>query len=144
LRTNGLLPSAILYGQGESDATVHADPAAYQAQFNEMAASIRSSSTAPILVAVETICYLENQDLVNTDKDTRVAKWIGQEAIQRAQRTIVNRVHGIFPGPDLDFISGDVGRWDGCHLSNYGLKAAAAQWKYYLLQALAAKARSTD
>jgi hypothetical protein len=144
LRANGLMPSAILYGQGESDASAHADPAAYQAHFNEMAASIRSFSTAPILVAVETICYLENQDLVDTDKDIRVAKWIGQEAIQRAQRAVVNRDHGIFPGPDLDFISGEVGRWDGCHLSTYGLKAAAAQWKYYLLQALVAKAHLTD
>jgi hypothetical protein len=144
LRANGLLPSAILYGQGESDASVHADPAAYQAHFDEMAASIRSFATAPILVAVETICYLENQDLVNTDKDTRVAKWIGQEAIQRAQRAVVSRDHGIFSGPDLDFISGEVGRWDGCHLSTYGLKAAAAQWKYFLLQALAAKSHLTD
>jgi hypothetical protein len=144
LRAKGLLLSAILYGQGESDASVHADPTAYQSHFNEMAASIHSFSTVPILVAVETTCYLENQDLVDTDKDTRVAKWIGQEAIQHAQRAVVNRDHGVFPGPDLDFISGEVGRWDGCHLSTYGLKAAAAQWKYYLLQALATKAHLTD
>jgi len=135
LSANGLVPSAILWGQGEDDASIHADPAAYQEHFNEMAASIRSFSTAPILVAVETICYPKNQ-LVDTDKDTSVAKWIGQEAIQRAQRAVVNHDIGIFPGPDLDFITGEVGRWDGCHLSTYGLKAAAAQWKHYLVQAL--------
>ena len=34
---------------------------------------------------------------------------------------------GQHPGEQpTDFISGEVGRWDGCHLSTYGLKAAAA------------------
>jgi len=61
---------------------------------------------------------------------------IGQEAIQRAQRGVANRDQAIFAGPNLDFITGEVGRWDGCHLSTNGLKAAAAQWKHYLLQAL--------
>jgi hypothetical protein len=126
----------MLYGQGESDASVRADPAGYQALFNRMVASIRSFSSAPILVAVETICY-NHPDLQPLDDDTRVAKWIGQEQIEQAQRAVVDPALGVFPGPDLDFINDQVGRWDGCHLSTYGLKAAAAQWKHYLLEVVA-------
>jgi hypothetical protein len=136
LRANGLVPSLLLYGQGEADASVRADPVAYQAHFNAMVANIRSFSAAPILVAVETICY-DSPDLIDTDDSTRVAKWIGQEKIAQAQRAVVNPAKGILPGPYLDFISGREGRWDGCHLSTYGLKAAANQWKYYVLQAMA-------
>jgi hypothetical protein len=136
LSANGLVPSAMLYGQGESDASVHADPVSYQAKFNEMVADIRSFSTAPILIAVETICYSQSFDLTDTDDATRIAKWIGQEKIAQAQRAVVDPSRGIFPGPYLDYINGREGRWDGCHLSTYGLKAAASQWMYYVLQAV--------
>ncbi len=137
LRANGLAPRAMLFGQGEADATITADPAAYEAHFNAMAANIRTFSSAPILVAVETICYVRNWGLVGVDENTRVLKWIGQEKIEQAQRAVVNPARGIFAGPDLDFINGKIGRWDGCHLSTYGLKAAAAQWKHYVLEVLA-------
>jgi hypothetical protein len=137
LNANGLTPSAMLFGQGEADASINADAAAYQANFNAMAADIRSFSDAPILVAVETICYLMNWDLTEVDEDTRVHKWIGQERIEQAQRALVNPARGIFAGPDLDFINGKIGRWDGCHLSTYGLKVAAAQWKHYVLEVVA-------
>jgi len=136
LRANGLVPSAMLFGQGETDASIAADPAAYEAHFNDMVADIRSFSAAPILVAVETICYHDSIDLMDTDDGTRVLKWIGQEKIQQAQRAVVDLARGVLPGPDLDFIDSSVGRWDGCHLSSYGLKAAADQWKYYVLQAM--------
>jgi hypothetical protein len=136
LRGNGLAPSALLYGQGETDASVHADPAAYRTDFNKMVEHIRTFSAAPILVAVETICYPGEPDLIKTDQDTRVLKWIGQEKIAQAQRAVVNAERGVYAGPNLDFIDSEVGRWDGCHLSTYGLKAAAAQWKHYILQAL--------
>jgi hypothetical protein len=141
LRGNGLAPSAFLYGEGEKDASIHADAAAYQADFSRMATHICSFSAAPIIVSVETICYFHDPDLVDTDKDTRVLKWIGQEKIEQAQRSIVNVKRGVFAGPDLDFIDSSVGRWDGCHLSTYGLKAAAAQWKLYLPQALSTERR---
>jgi hypothetical protein len=137
LNANGLAPTAMLFGQGESDASINADPAAYEARFNAMVTDIRSYATAPILVAVETICYLQNWGLADTDEDIRVRKWIGQEKIEQAQRAVVNPARGIFAGPDLDFINGKIGRWDGCHLSTYGLKAAAAQWKHYLLEVVA-------
>jgi hypothetical protein len=136
LRINGLVPSAILYGQGEEDASVRANPAGYQANFNRMTDQIRSYSRAPILIAVETICYLQNFDLIDTEDSTRVDKWIGQEQIAQAQRAVVDPSRGIFAGPDLDFINGREGRWDGCHLSTYGLRAAAAQWKHYILKAV--------
>jgi hypothetical protein len=136
LRINGLVPSAILYGQGEEDASVRADPVAYQENFNRMTDQLRSYSKAPILVAVETICYLQNFDLIDTEDSTRVAKWIGQEKIAQAQRSVVDPLRGVFAGPYLDFINGREGRWDGCHLSTYGLKAAAAQWKHYILKAV--------
>jgi hypothetical protein len=99
-----------------------------------MVAGIRLFSTAPILIAVETICYLHNWDLIDSEEAIRVPKWIGQEKIAQAQRAVVNKARGVFPGPNLDYINGREGRWDGCHLSNYGLKAAADQWKYYVLQ----------
>jgi hypothetical protein len=127
----------MLFGQGEADASIHADPAAYETRFNAMAADIRTFSAAPILVAVETLCYYRNWGLVDTDEETRVLKWIGQEKIEQAQRAVVDPARGIFAGPNLDFITGKIGRWDGCHLSTYGLKAAAAQWKHYLLEVLA-------
>jgi len=136
LRKNGLAPSAMLFGQGESDASIHADRVAYEAHFNDMIADIRSFSAAPILVAVETICYLQNRDLIDTNGATRVLKWIGQEKIQQAQRAVIDPARGVLAGPNLDFIDSSIGRWDGCHLSSYGLKAAADQWKYYVLQAV--------
>jgi hypothetical protein len=141
LRQHKIEPTLFLYGQGESDASVHADAAAYRKNFNEMADSIHLYTKAPILIAVETICYGvgTGPDLQSIDVATRVAKWVGQEAIQQAQRTVIDPSRGIFPGPNLDFINDQVGRWDGCHLSTYGLEVAAEQWKYYLLQALSQK-----
>jgi Carbohydrate esterase, sialic acid-specific acetylesterase len=141
LRKHKIEPTLFLYGQGESDASVHANPAAYQKNFNAMADDIHRYTKAPILIAVETICYGVDTgpDLQFIDDATRVAKWIGQEAIQQAQRSVIDPSRGIFPGPNLDFINDQVGRWDGCHLSTYGLEVAAEQWKYYLLQAIGQK-----
>src|ERR1700734_272359 len=138
LRKYRIDPTFLLYGQGESDASVHADPIAYRQSLNAMADGIHSYTKAPILIAVETICYGvgTGPDLQSIDDATRVAKWIGQEAIQQAQRSVIDLSRGILPGPNLDFINDQVGRWDGCHLSAYGLEVAAEQWKYYVLQAL--------
>jgi Carbohydrate esterase, sialic acid-specific acetylesterase len=81
MRANELLPTLLLYGQGEVDASAKADPVAYQTHFNQMVDGVRSLSSAPILVAVETICYNggASPDLEPVDKNTRVAKWIGQD-----------------------------------------------------------------
>lgn len=138
LRKYSIGPTLFLYGQGEDDASVHADAAAYRKNFNAMVDSIHIHTKAPILIAVETICYggVAGPDLQSVDEATRVAKWIGQEAIQQAQRSVVDPSRGILPGPNLDFINDQVGRWDHCHLSTYGLDAAAGQWKYYILAAL--------
>src|SRR5262249_32652367 len=100
LRINGLAPSAMLYGQGEADASVQANPVAYRENFNRMVEQTRTYSKAPILVAVETICYLQNFDLVDTEENTRVDKWIGQEKIAQAQRSVIDSSRGVFAGPD--------------------------------------------
>lgn len=137
MRASGLVPDVILYGQGEADAGIDADAAAYERSFNAMASSIRQHSNAPILVAVETTCDIgAAPNLAQVDDKTRVAKWIGQERIQTAQRAVINPAAKILPGPNLDFINDQAGRWDGCHLSSYGLRAAAAQWEHYVLDAI--------
>ncbi len=77
----------------------------------------------PIFVAVETLCYdgEAGSNLVFTwMRKPRVLKWIGQEDIRQIQRAVVDRTRSIFPGPNLEFISGSQ-RWDACHLSRYGL-----------------------
>ena len=130
-------PTLLLYGQGEADASVQADAEACKSDFDRMAVAIRQHASAPILVAVETTCYNggAGPDLEPVDAATRVAKWIGQERIQQAQRAVVKKALGVLPGPNLDFINDQVGRWDGCHLSNYGLTAAAEMWAHYVLLA---------
>lgn len=130
MRASDLSPTVMLYGQGEQDATPEADGAAYRKNFSAMVASIRRYSQAPILVAVETTCDF---NLVNDD--VRAAKRAAQAKIEDAQRAVVSPAAGIFSGPDLDRIGAE-GRWDGCHLSTEGLKAAAAAWQQALLAVL--------
>jgi hypothetical protein len=132
-----LAPTLLLYGQGEADASVHADALAYQSNFRRMAIATRKLTWAPILVAVETLCYSggATPDLQPVEPKTRIAKWIGQESIQQAQRGIIDPALKILPGPNLDFINDQIGRWDGCHLSRFGLTAAAEMWAHYVLQA---------
>ena len=136
LRANGLEPDMFLWVQGEADASVTADPDAYKRDFLAMAAGIREivGSRAPIFIAVATLCYGQDTGpvLEHVEPETRAAKWMGQEAIQQAQRQLVDPARGLYPGPDLDFI-GTPARWDGCHLSTYGLDVAADLWKQRLL-----------
>jgi hypothetical protein len=129
MRASALTPTAMLWGQGEDDAQ-GGNAVAYERSFNAMAGAIRRYARAPLLVAVETTC---DMNLINAE--TRVAKRAGQQKIAQAQRGVVNPAAGIFTGPDLDRIDQE-GRWDGCHLSVSGLKAAAAAWQQALLAVL--------
>ena len=130
MRASDLVPTAMLYGQGEQDAGSNADPAAYQKNFNAMVASIRRYSRAPILIAVETTC-----NMIAVDANVAAAIRAAQQRIEQAQRGLVNPASGVFAGPDLDRIGPD-GRWDGCHLNVAGLKSAASAWQQSLLAVL--------
>ncbi len=76
-----------------------------------MVAAIRTAGVkAPIYVAQCTICCND-----------------ANETIRAVQRKVIDPTAGIFPGPDIDVVGRDE-RYDGCHLSEAGLRHAAELW----------------
>ncbi len=113
LRAAGLVPTAVLWGQGEADAVPGADGERYRASLLRIVGAMRALGiAAPVHVAVSTFC--------NTTSD-------GNAAIRAAQRSIVSPADGIFAGPDTDRL-GIAYRFDNCHFSDEGLWAVARMW----------------
>jgi hypothetical protein len=117
LRTARLLPTAILWHQGESDAGNHVATEPYVAMFNRLVSLIRSNGlSAPIFVAVATYCNERAPE-----PGTLYAP------IRKAQQMVVNQAKGIYAGPDTDQIR-SADRWDNCHFAESGLRKHADLW----------------
>lgn len=113
LRTAGLTPTALLWGQGEADAVPGADGERYRASLLRIVDAFRALDVdAPFLVAVSTFC--------NAASD-------GNAVIRAAQRAVVSAPQGIFAGPDTDRL-GIAYRYDNCHFTDEGLWAVARLW----------------
>ncbi|HEX4411547.1 MAG TPA: sialate O-acetylesterase [Xanthobacteraceae bacterium] len=112
LKACGIQITHVLWQQGEAEARhSDADAQEWMRNFMAVAGAIRAAGVdAPIYVAQCTICCNDPN-----------------ERIRGAQRAVVDKVAGIFAGPDIDTIGRD-GRHDGCHLSADGLQRAAALW----------------
>jgi Carbohydrate esterase, sialic acid-specific acetylesterase len=102
----------VMWQQGESEAYFpNAEPEDWMRHFIAMAGAIRAAGTdAPIYVAQSTICCNDANEIIRT-----------------AQRRVIDPAAGILPGPDIDQI-GRSQRFDGCHLSEAGLRRAAEMW----------------
>jgi hypothetical protein len=108
----GLRFTHLLWHQGEADARLKTDEAAYRASFLAMLAAIRKAGAdAPVHVAVATRC----------------GKVRGHEPVRKAQIGLRDPAAGIFGGPDTDQL-GFGERYDGCHFSREGMERAAGLW----------------
>lgn len=108
-----LLPDYVLWQQGEADARNGTVAAEYQRGLASLAAMLDQAGVrAPLILARSTVC-----------------RSLPNEAIRAAIEQTVASMPGKFVlGPDTDQLQGDSLRSDGCHLSQAGLKQAAAQW----------------
>lgn len=117
----GLVPDAVLWQQGENDASASTTESAYIASLTALKDALREYGVdCPIVVARGT--------------------WGGGEyppnylAVRAAQTNIVDGVD-FFAGPDTDTL-GNTYRADGTHFNATGATAAAALWRDAILAAI--------
>jgi hypothetical protein len=115
-----LLPSLVLWQQGEADSMRHTSAEAYATQLQRLRAVLNQAGVvAPLLAARTTVC--------RSPPDPAI-----REGVSMATR----RDATILMGPDTDALSGADHRIDGCHFSALGLDAAARLWARASLDAL--------
>jgi hypothetical protein len=84
--------------------------------FLDMLSSIRREGVnASIYVSIATRCEAEQDN----------------HEVQQAERGVIDRSKGIYPGRNTDLL-GFAYRYDGCHFSDEGLEHAASLWLHYL------------
>jgi hypothetical protein len=111
----GLPTDFILWHQGEGNPGMgDADGRQYRKNLLEVVATFRRYGVnAPFFVALATRCGdAPHPNAVN---------------IRAGQKSAVDSIAGIYPGPDTDTI-GIEHRWDKCHFSETGLDLAASLW----------------
>lgn len=110
LRRASLMPTAILWAQGEADARIGTTTEDYVNQFQRFASGLRSRGlTAPIYLAASTLCARPPEPRI------------------RAARERLIGTNGIVAGPDTDAL-GFGFRFDGCHFTGDGQARAAELW----------------
>jgi hypothetical protein len=113
-----LLPfSAVLWQQGEAEANhTRMSALTYTKHFHDIVGDLRNNGVfAPVFVAQATKC------------DAGPHPYENRPAIREAQSTLPDPSAGVFPGPDTDSI-GASDRYDGCHLSEKGLRRCSELW----------------
>lgn len=114
LSAASLMPTHILWHQGESDAAGNSTLAYYKLKFMEIVKAIRDTKiNAPIYLAVATHCGTTPE--------------LFYHGVRQAQKELVDLPNGILPGPDTDTI-GTEDRIDDCHMSSSGLQKHAELW----------------
>ncbi len=112
LNRAGLLPTHLLWHQGETDNRAGTSGRDYREMFLRMLGSLRGRGVrAPVYVSVATRCGTTEPS----------------EALRAAQRGLVSAARNIRPGPDTDAL-GPGSRSDGCHFSEGGLERYADLW----------------
>jgi lysophospholipase L1-like esterase len=109
LRSQQLEVDAVVWHQGETEAWIGSDTAAYAANLRLWIASVRALSIdAPIYVCLTS---RDGQGVINP-------------GIRQAQASVWNSQERVFAGPDTDSL-GDSLRSDGVHFNARGLEAFA-------------------
>lgn len=107
-----LMPHAVLWQQGETDARRETSAAAYTEGLNKLAAILdQAGSRVPIVMARSTVCRSAPNATIRAAMQAQAA---------RDARFVL--------GPDTDQLLGVDLRADGCHFSVGGLDRAAQLW----------------
>jgi hypothetical protein len=120
LKAAGLVPTHLLFQQGEKDAMLTTTQDQYVSLLRELVARFRAAGfDAPFYVSQSTKC--DAVDPKNT------------VAVRAAQQSATDGPLNIRRGPDTDTI-GNEGRnpHDGCHLNELGMLANAALWAAFI------------
>ena len=122
----GLVPTHVLWHQGESDAGLGTSERAYFDRFTALLASLRGYGIdAPVYPAIATYCRYADPEVSHEHSPA-------QQAVRAAQARLPE-LPGVRPGPDTDTIVGRENRHDNCHFNARGMQAHAQLW----LQAIA-------
>jgi hypothetical protein len=120
LKAAKLVPTHLLFQQGETDAILSTTRDEYVSQLQRYVARIRAVGIdAPFYVSRSSKCDVESPR--NT------------EAVRAGQLAAIDPQLDIRPGPDTDTIGND-GRnpFDGCHMNEAGTLANAALWAAFI------------
>lgn len=120
LKAAGLVPTHLLFQQGEKDAMLTTTQDQYVSLLHQLVARFRAAGfEAPFYVSQSTKC--DAVDPKNTI------------AVRAAQQSAIDGPLNIRRGPDTDTI-GNEGRNpnDGCHLNEVGMLANAALWAAFI------------
>ncbi len=122
LAEQGIMPTHILWHQGEADRIKETTSDDYVQKFGTIIDTFRARGIdAPIYPAVATYCYMFDLD--------RIADYgPATEAVRNAQQSLSSVYAGVLPGPDTDQITGPAYRSDNCHFTHLGLRAHADLW----------------
>jgi len=115
LKSYGMLPTKILWHQGETDVVLNMSTNDYYNKFLMIRKSIRDKGiSAPIYIARATLC---NNNLVDA----------AHIKIRKAQDLLIKDFDDIKAGPDTDTIGLEF-RYDNCHFNKNGLQLHAKAW----------------
>jgi len=120
LKAARLVPTHMLFQQGETDAILTTSAADYASQLRQLVARTRAAGiAAPFYVSRSSTCEAANP--TNT------------AAVRAGQAAVVDPKLNIRPGPDTDQIESD-GRnpLDGCHMNGAGTLANAGLWAAFI------------
>jgi len=128
LKGAGLVPSAVLWHQGEADALRGTAAKDYLEDLKRLRVILDAAGIqAPLYVARSTYCRQPGSGAIGRALD----RYFLQQPSER-----------IRPGPDFD-ATAPKGRWDGCHFDESGRQDAAKAWVHVLDPMLRAS-RYTD
>jgi hypothetical protein len=120
LKAAGLVPTHLLFQQGEKDAILTTTQDQYVSLLRQLVARFRAAGfDAPFYVSQSTKCDAYNPK--------------NRAAVRAAQQSATDGPLNIRRGPDTDTI-GNEGRnpHDGCHLNEAGMLANAALWAAFI------------
>lgn len=108
----GLLPTAVLWQQGEADARAGIDKSEYLMQLKALQGIVRGAgASAPIMLGQSTICRSS-----------------GHAGVRQAIAELAREGAGFIAGADTDKLVGTRYRVDDCHFTVEGQIAAADLW----------------
>lgn len=115
----GLMPTHILFQQGEADATSTTTTEEYVSLLRRLVTQFRSAGVhAPFYLSRGARCdYLKPHNIA---------------AVRAGQLAAIDETLKIFPGPDTDTIGSEGRVHDGCHMNEAGTLANAALWAAYI------------
>lgn len=112
LNSRGMVPSAILWGQGENDNVLGTSQIDYENSLSSIILNSRINGyVGSWLIAQETW----NAGIIST-------------AVQNAQTGIVNHALGIYAGPNADSLNASYRQVDNTHWNDAGSDAYASLW----------------